>query len=134
MRSLRTLRLLRLFRILKLFRYSQAARRFSRALAISKEELFLFFFASLLLIYLFAVGIYYFEHQAQPQRFRTIFDSIWWSVCSITTVGYGDAYPVTAGGRLFTCLMLFVGLGIVAVPSGIIAAALTTVREEEENE
>ena len=56
----------------------------------------------------------------------------WWSICTLTTVGYGDVYPITAGGRTFTCMVLLIGLGIVAVPTGLIASSLTHVREHED--
>jgi voltage-gated potassium channel len=72
-----------------------------------------------------AVGIYYFENPAQPDVFASIFHSLWWAVATLTTVGYGDIYPITKGGKIFTSIMLFIGLGFVAVPAGLIAAALT---------
>ena len=58
--------------------------------------------------------------------------SLWWAVTTLTTVGYGDMYPVTAGGKLFTFIVLMVGLGIVAIPTGLFASALTKVRYEEQ--
>jgi voltage-gated potassium channel len=84
----------------------------------------------LITLYLSAVGIYYFEHEAQPETFASIPHSFWWSAVTLTTVGYGDAYPVTLGGRLFTFLVMIVGPGVVAVPTGLIASALTEVRRE----
>lgn len=132
LRALRSLRFLRLLRILKLTRYSKAWRRFHRALIISREELILFAATALVLIYLAAVGIYYFEHEAQPEVFTSMFDGLWWAVATLTTVGYGDSYPVTAGGRFFTFVILVIGLGIVALPSGIVASALAKAREEED--
>ena len=98
----------------------------------AKEEVMIFFLATLILLYFSAVGIYYFEHEAQPDHFQSIFHSLWWAVATLTTVGYGDVYPVTAGGKLFTFLILMCGLGIVAVPAGLVAAALSKVRDEEE--
>lgn len=132
LRSLRVLRFLRLLRILKLTRYSQAWQRFHRALIISREELILFATTALILIYLAAVGIYYFEHEAQPEVFASMFDGLWWAVATLTTVGYGDSYPITAGGRFFTFVILVIGLGIVALPSGIVASALAKARAEED--
>ncbi|QUV80878.1 ion transporter [Chloracidobacterium sp. D] len=132
LRSLRALRFLRLLRILKLTHYSQAWRRFHRALIISREELILFAATALILIYLAAVGIYYFEHEAQPEVFASMFDGLWWAVATLTTVGYGDSYPITAGGRFFTFVILVIGLGIVALPSGIVASALAKARAEED--
>jgi voltage-gated potassium channel len=98
---------------------------------IAWEEFVMFFFLALILIYIAAAGIYHFEHEAQPDRFTSIFDSLWWAICTLTTVGYGDVYPITAGGRVFTCMVLLIGLGIIAVPTGIIASSLTVVREHE---
>ncbi len=133
LRTLRLLRLLRLARLLKLARYNRAIQRFGKAIYLAKEELIIFTFASLILIYLGAVGIYHFEHQAQPEVFRSIFDCLWWAVATLTTVGYGDIYPVTLGGRLFTFGILMVGLGLVAVPTGIVASALSAIRREQES-
>ena len=131
LRSVRAFRLLRMLRILKLIRYSTAARRFHRAFVIAKDELILFFFVTLILLYLSAVGIYYFESSAQPEQFKSVFHSLWWAVVTLTTVGYGDIYPVTVGGRTFTFFVLMVGLGIVAVPTGLVASALSQARSEE---
>ena len=91
----------------------------------------LFGSAALIILYLSAVGIYYFENEAQPEAFKSVFHSLWWAVATLTTVGYGDVYPITAGGRIFTFFVLAVGLGIVAVPSGLIASALSQAREEQ---
>ena len=131
LRSLRVFRLLRLFRLLKLARYSSAMRRFHRAFLIAKEELVLFGVTALMVLYLAAVGIYHFEHEAQPQHFSSVFHSLWWAVSTLTTVGYGDVIPITLGGRLFTFFVLVIGLGIVAVPTGLFASALSKARAEE---
>jgi len=134
LRSLRALRFLRLFRILKLVRYNKALNQFSRAIKSSKEQIFLFIFVTLILIYFAAVGIYYFENEAQPEHFSSIFDSLWWAIITLTTVGYGDVYPITVGGRVFTFFILMIGLGIVAIPTGIISSALTTSVDKENSE
>ena len=130
LRTLRLMRLLRLVRLLKLVRYNQALSRFTKALYLVKEELIIFTLASLVMLYLSAVGIYHFEHAAQPEVFRSIFDGLWWAVATLTTVGYGDIYPITMGGRIFTFMILMIGLGLVAVPTGIIASALSDVRNQ----
>lgn len=132
LRSLRIFRMLRLFRLMKLFRYSKAMRRFSRALSIAKEEIVLFGVVTIMLLYISAVGIYYFENAAQPEAFTSIFHSLWWAVATLTTVGYGDVYPITIGGRIFTFFILMIGLGIVAVPAGLLASALSKARMEEQ--
>ncbi len=131
LRPLRLLRLLRFIRLLKLVRYNAAFSRFSRALAMAREELIIFSVASAIVLYLSAAGIYYFEHPVQPDVYRSIFDALWWAIATLTTVGYGDIYPVTAGGRGFTFIVLMIGLGLVAVPTGIVASSLSAVRREE---
>ena len=109
-------------------------RRFSRAFVIAKEEIVLFGVVTVMLMYLSAVGIYYFEHQAQPEAFKSVIHILWWSVTTLTTVGYGDVYPITAGGKIFTFIMLMIGLGIVAIPVGLLASALSKARMEEQEE
>jgi voltage-gated potassium channel len=131
LRSLRLIRLLRLARLLKLVRYNSAIVRFGKAIYLVKEELVIFTVASLVMLYLAAVGIYHFEHEAQPEVFRSIFDSLWWAVATLTTVGYGDIYPITIAGRIFTFFILMLGLGLVAVPTGIVASALSEVRQQQ---
>ena len=131
LQTLRILRLIRLFRIFKLTRYHEALARIGKAIFIAKEELVLFSVVTLMLLYLSAVGIYHFEHAAQPDSFKSIFDCLWWSVATLTTVGYGDVYPITNGGRIFTFVILMLGLGVVAVPTGIISSALSSVRKSE---
>jgi voltage-gated potassium channel len=131
LRSLRLIRFLRLARLFKLARYNSAMLRFSKALYLVKEELIIFTMASMVVIYLAAVGIYHFENEAQPEVFKSIFDSLWWAVSTLTTVGYGDIYPITLAGKLFTFFILLVGLGLIAVPTGIIASALSEVRNQK---
>jgi len=131
LRSIRVVRLLRLFRVFKLLRYSKAIQRFHTAFLIAKEELALFFVVAAMLFYFAAVGVYYFENSAQPELFASVFHSLWWAVITLTTVGYGDVYPVTIGGRIFTFFVLMIGLGIIAVPTGILASALSKARDME---
>ena len=133
-RSVRIFRLLRLFRAFKLARYSKAIQRFHRAFIIAKEEIVLFAFVAAILLYFAAAGIYYFENAAQPETFKSVFHSLWWAVATLTTVGYGDIYPVTTGGKIFTFVVLMVGLGIVSVPAGLVASALSKARELENDE
>ncbi len=131
LRSLRILRLFRLIRAFKFFRYSRALNHLKKAFVSIKEELILFLVAALFLIFLASVGIYYFENPAQPEQFKSIFHSMWWAVATLSTVGYGDIYPITVGGKIFTFFILMIGLGIVAVPSGLIASALTKTEAAE---
>lgn len=131
LRSVRAMRLLRLFRAFKFARYNKAMRRFAKAFDMAKEEIFLFFAVAVLMIYFSAVGIYYFENEAQPEKFASVVHSLWWSICTLTTVGYGDVYPVTPGGKIFTSIVMVIGLGIVAVPAGLLASAVSKARDME---
>ena len=98
LRTLRAFRLLRLFKILRLPKYARAIRRIRLALALIKEEMILFLSLSGVLLYLSSVGIYYFEHAAQPEAFTSVLHSLWWSLITLTTEGYGDMHPIIAGG------------------------------------
>jgi len=134
LRSIRVLRFIRVFRALKFARYSKAVRLYGRAFSMIKDELLLFFTVALLLFYVSAVGIYYFERDAQPEAFASVFHGMWWAVTSLTTVGYGDTYPVTVGGKIFTFVILMIGLGVVAVPTGLMASALSEARRTEDED
>lgn len=125
LRSIRVLRMFRLIRVFKLVRYSKAAQRFVVAFRLIRAELAMFAFACMMVLFIASVGIYYFENEAQPENFASVFHCMWWAVETLTTVGYGDVFPITTGGRIFTALIVFVGLGIVAVPAGLIAGALS---------
>lgn len=130
LRSIRILRLLRLVRVLRLARYGAAARRLRRAFELVRAELTLFLVSCGLLIYLVSIGIYYFEREAQPEAFGSIGRCLWWAIVTLTTVGYGDAYPTTTGGRVFTSVVVLIGVGVIALPSGMIASALSEAAEE----
>lgn len=134
LRSIRIFRLIRLFRAFKLLRYSKAIKRFKTAFLMIKEELIIFLTVTIIMIFFSSVGIYYFESAEQPDKFSSVFDCMWWSIATLTTVGYGDVFPVTVGGKIFTFLILIVGLGIIAVPTGLISSALTKCITEEKEE
>lgn len=131
-RVLRILRFLRIFRIFKATRFILAVDRLTEALNEIRRELLALVILSLMLVYLAACGIHYFEKEAQPEDFGTILDSMWWAVVTLTTVGYGDTFPITPGGKLFTVLVTLIGVGLVAIPSGLLASALTAARVERE--
>jgi len=134
LRFVRAFRIFRIFRVLKLIRYNKALDRFGTAANIVREEIILFLVVTLILIFLSSAGIYYFEHQAQPEVFQSVFHSAWWSIVTLTTVGYGDVYPITIGGKMFTFFVLMIGVGLVTVPAGLVATALSKARELEELE
>ncbi len=125
LKSLRAVRLFRLLRLLKFLRYGDTLKNLKQSFNNVKKELILFSAATLLLIYFSSVGIYFFENEAQPDAFSSVFSAMWWSVATLTTVGYGDIYPITTGGKIFSTLIVFIGLGLVAVPTGLIASSLT---------
>lgn len=131
LRSLRAVRLFRLLRLLKFLRYGETMDKLGAAFKEVRNELILFSFATLLLIYFSSVGIYYFENNAQPDAFASIFSAMWWSVATLTTVGYGDIYPITIGGKIFATIIVFIGLGLVAIPTGLIASTLTSALKKD---
>ena len=130
-RSIRVLRVVRVLRLLKLMRYVRAFERLARALKAVADELIVFVIVVAIMLYLCATAVYLFENTAQPQAFASIPHAMWWAVVTFTTVGYGDVYPITTGGRIFTGVLLILALGVVAVPTGLIATALTHNRELE---
>ncbi|MGB7288225.1 MAG: ion transporter [Salaquimonas sp.] len=122
---------LRVLRIAKLLRFIANMETLQRAFELVWRELLVVFMFAVLVMFCTAVGIYIFEHDAQPDAFPSIPHSFWFAVTTLTTVGYGDIFPVTVGGKIFTFGILMIGLGIVALPAGLIASAFTQAREEE---
>jgi|TARA_B100000767_G_C19706627_1_gene510825 voltage-gated potassium channel len=122
-RFLRILRLFRLTRIFKLGRDSESLKLFVKALTSVKSELKFTLFLSILTILFSASAVYYLENPAQPEKFSSISESIWWATISLATVGYGDVYPITVGGKIFASIISLVGIGIVAIPTGVISAS-----------
>ena len=130
-KSVRAFRLLRLLRFVKLLKYNAAIRRLKEALNDAKDELILSGLVAGILLYLASIGIYYFEGEAQPDSFGSVFHSMWWAVCSLTTVGYGDVKPITMGGKIFTGVVLIIGVGIVAMPTAILASSFNNAKKKE---
>ncbi|WP_107039401.1 ion transporter [Brumimicrobium mesophilum] len=130
--ALRAFRIFRIFRAFKLIRYNKALNRFHLVAKLIREELILFLIVTGIFIFLASAGIYHFENAAQPELFTSIFHSGWWAIVTLTTVGYGDVYPITVGGKIFTFFILMVGVGIVTIPAGLVASALTKARQMEE--
>ena len=125
-------RIIRLFRLLKLMKNEKVNRATGRLYAAFQHvrtELLIFSVAVFLMIYFAAVGIYLFENKAQPEAFSSIPAAMWWALATLTTVGYGDIYPVTAGGKIFASSIILIGVGIVAIPTGLFATALATLKE-----
>ena len=133
-RVIRLVRVLRILRLLKLARYTSAVGRFRLALVTIREELILFSGMALVFTVFFSFLIYEAERHAQPDYYSSVPATLWWAVISLTSVGYGDGHPQTTLGRLLTVAMLLLGMGIVAVPTALLASALSKVRREEEAE
>lgn len=122
--DLRILRTFRMLRLLKLTRYSPAL---TMLLAVFEEEAGAFFagFFILMVMLIFAAsGAWLAEHNDQPDAFGSIPDAMWWAVATLTTVGYGDVTPITVGGKIFGALITVIGIGMAALPAGIIANGL----------
>ena len=121
LRILRVLRLLRLFTLFKLTRYSSSLKLISTVVREKKEELLVTFAVTMILLVLASGIIYFLENEQQPAAFSSIPAAMWWGVATMTTVGYGDIYPVTAIGKMFGGFVAILGLGTFSLPAGIIA-------------
>ena len=122
--DLRMLRMLRLLRLLKLTRYSRALSKIGGAIRASKEELILTLIVMGILLLISSTLIYFAEHEAQPEAFSSIPASLWWAVVTLTTIGYGDVYPITVAGKIVAGVSAIIGIGMFALPGGIIASEL----------
>ena len=118
-RMLRVVRILRLFRI---NRYYDAFNVITDVIKEKKNQILSALFIIIMLVIGASIIMYDLEHAAQPEEFKNAFSGIWWAVSTLLTVGYGDIYPVTAAGRFVGILLAFLGVGIVAIPTGIISA------------
>ena len=125
MLGIRALRLVRLLRIFKLNRYFDAMKAIGEVLVAKKRELLGSFFFVAILMLISSLLMYSAEHYAQPDVFRNAFSGLWWAVATLTTVGYGDIYPVTVLGKLVGAFIAFSGLAAVAIPTGIITSGLS---------
>jgi voltage-gated potassium channel len=123
--DLRFLRALRLVRIFKLTRYSASMTLLLKVLRDEAQSFGAAFFILIIIMIFASSGIYLFEHKAQPEAFRNIPQAVWWSVATLTTVGYGDVIPITAGGKIFGIVIMIIGIGMVALPAGILASAFS---------
>jgi voltage-gated potassium channel len=121
LRFVRAVRLLRLSRSMKIARYSQSMQTLGRVLRAKRHELAVTAFAGAILLISAASGMYFVEHEAQPNAFSSIPAALWWGVVTLTTVGYGDVYPVTLLGRCLASVIAILGIGLFALPAGILA-------------
>jgi len=122
LRVLRAIRLIRLARLFKIGRYSEALKLFGKVLRAKKEELVAAVFILFILLIISSSLLYYVEHEAQPDKFSSIPASLWWGVVTLTTVGYGDIYPITPTGKFLGAVISLLGIGFFALPAGVLSA------------
>lgn len=122
---LRFVRLARLLRLAKLGRMSRALDHMMEAVSSRRDELFLSLAAGLILMVAAATALYLAEGTIQPDKFGSIPRALWWSVATMTTIGYGDVYPVTALGKCLAAAVALISIGVIAMPTGILAAAFS---------
>ena len=134
LRYLRTFRLLRLARIFKLTRYNTAINTVKAVISSKKEILTISFVLIGLILYMVSAVMYYVENAAQPEVFSSIPKTMWWGVATLTTVGYGDIFPITPLGRMLGGVIAILGIGIFAIPTGIIASGFTEYVEKSDTE
>ncbi len=134
LRFMRLVRLLRLTRVVKLGRYLTALQSIRRVIRLSASRLVAAVVLCLTVMLLSAIVIYTVESPVQPEQFPNVLSSLWWAVMTLTTVGYGDVYPITGVGRFCAGVISLVGIGIIAIPTGIITAGFSTVIPKEEKE
>lgn len=124
--DLRFLRVLRLFRLLKLTRYFAAMRILMVVIVKEKGSFQAVLFILIIMIVTASSGIYLAENQAQPEVFESIPKAMWWAVVTLTTVGYGDVIPITTGGKVLGAVITILGVGLAALPAGILASGLAS--------
>jgi voltage-gated potassium channel len=122
LRSIRVLRLLRLVRMAKAGRYYSSLALIRRVFQSRKEELVLACALMGMLLVVSSSILFYCENEAQPELFSSIPAAMWWAVATLTTVGYGDVYPITAIGKLCASVISVLGIGMFALPTGILGA------------
>lgn len=133
LRSIRILRLFRIVRIAKIGRYYSSLNLLRHVFQSRKEELIL---TSVLMVFVLVMAstvLYYCENNAQPDKFSSIPATMWWSVSTLTTVGYGDVYPVTTIGKFCASLIAILGIGMFALPTGILGAGFVEAVQKRKN-
>ena len=124
-RFIRIIRLLRLFRLFKLARYSDPMQTLGEVFKAKAGDLAVAFFILFIVLIFASTLMYHAEHQAQPEIFSSIPASMWWGIITLTTIGYGDTYPVTVMGKIVGGAVAVLGIAVYAIPTGIMASAFT---------
>lgn len=125
LRFLRALRLFRIFRLLKVGRYVKSLRTIKNVFVDKKEELLIATFSVLILLVFSSSLMYFVEREAQPDKFTSIPAAMWWGIATLTTIGYGDMYPITALGKILGGFIALLGIGLFALPAGILASGFS---------
>ncbi|WP_321316186.1 ion transporter [Labilibaculum sp.] len=133
LRFLRALRLTRILRVLKINRYNNSLNLIWSVIKEKKPELVVTAFVTFLILMLASFIMYFIEGEAQPEKFPNILASFWWAVATLTTVGYGDVYPITALGKFVSGFIALLGIGLVALPAGLISAGFINKVEKKHN-
>lgn len=120
--AFRMFRIVRIFRLFRINTYYDSLNVITEVLSAKKQQLISSVFIISVLMIASSLCMYSLEHEAQPEVFKNAFSGIWWAVSTLLTVGYGDIYPVTTLGRIFSIVITFLGVGMVAIPTGIISA------------
>ena len=129
--GVRVFRLVRLLRIFKLNRYSDALAAIGDVFRSKSQQMIASVFFVFMILILASLLIYYAEHDAQPDQFENAFSGLWWAVATLTTVGYGDIYPITPLGRFLGAIIAILGIGMVAVPTSILSAGFMETLEKQ---
>lgn len=124
------LRPLRILRLLRLGRYSPRLRLFARVLTEKRDELFVGLFVAVVMLVASSTAMYHVEHGVNP-AFASIPETMWWGVATLTTVGYGDVYPITPLGQMLGAVVALLGIGVFALPAGILASGFSEALERE---
>ena len=132
LRMMRLFRLFRLLRVLKLGRYFDALQIIVKVIRTSAPQLIMSIVICFFVMLFSAIIMYEVENPVQPEQFPNVIASLWWAICTLTTVGYGDVYPITSIGRFFASVISLVGIGIIAIPTGIIAAGFNQAISKED--
>lgn len=134
LRMMRLFRLFRLLRVLKLGRYFDALQIIVKVIRTSGPQLIMSVVLCFFVMLFSAIIMYEVENPVQPEQFPNVLASLWWAMCTLTTVGYGDVYPITSIGRFFASVISLVGIGIIAIPTGIIAAGFSQAISKDEKD
>ncbi|MEA1784958.1 ion transporter [Arenibacter sp. GZD96] len=133
LRLLRILRIFRIFRLFKITRYVDALADIRMVFKQKKEELVISLMLTLFLLLIASTLMFYVENESQPDKFSSIPETMWWGIATLTTVGYGDIYPVTPMGQLLAGVIAIIGIAFLALPTGILASGFSEAFRKEKS-